>query len=289
MFQIQIPTPCHEDWDEMTPTQKGAFCKSCAKEVIDFTSSNPIEIKSTIRKEKNPCIRILQSQMDEMNFFEWFRSLILKKKLKYLFLFSFIIAAQNIDAQNQILPQTVAIDSMDILSLEKDFHSETSEKLVQNESITCQSEDLAVATGSIYVPYDFPIDPMPYHVGGGIVPIDAVALGGIIFSPDPEAPYEIEFENQITIRDQVFSFTTNEDTLYFRSVVTEPCEIFLSIEQDRISKKPYPPYDEVFESPIHVEAGEQLLEIPIGKYANGSYTIKIKTNKGEGIGRIMYW
>ncbi|EDM43528.1 hypothetical protein SCB49_00725 [unidentified eubacterium SCB49] len=36
-IKISIPEPCHEDWNKMTTTERGAFCKVCTKEVIDFT------------------------------------------------------------------------------------------------------------------------------------------------------------------------------------------------------------------------------------------------------------
>lgn len=37
-IQLLIPTPCHEDWQQMTPCEEGRFCSSCQKTVIDFTS-----------------------------------------------------------------------------------------------------------------------------------------------------------------------------------------------------------------------------------------------------------
>jgi len=40
---ISIPKPCHENWQEMTATERGAFCKSCQKEVIDFTKKTDDE------------------------------------------------------------------------------------------------------------------------------------------------------------------------------------------------------------------------------------------------------
>jgi len=46
MLQINIPKPCHQDWNEMTPTIRGAFCSACAKEVIDFTTMTDAEVQN---------------------------------------------------------------------------------------------------------------------------------------------------------------------------------------------------------------------------------------------------
>ena len=43
-LQLSIPEPCHENWQEMTPTQQGRFCKACAKEVIDFSMMTDTEV-----------------------------------------------------------------------------------------------------------------------------------------------------------------------------------------------------------------------------------------------------
>lgn len=42
--QIQIPKPCHENWNNMTPHQKGRFCGSCQKVVVDFTVMSDKEL-----------------------------------------------------------------------------------------------------------------------------------------------------------------------------------------------------------------------------------------------------
>lgn len=36
--QLTIPRACHEDWHTMTAGQKGRYCKSCCKTVVDFTN-----------------------------------------------------------------------------------------------------------------------------------------------------------------------------------------------------------------------------------------------------------
>lgn len=41
---ISIPKPCHENWDAMLLEEKGRFCNSCSKTVIDFTKSSDEEI-----------------------------------------------------------------------------------------------------------------------------------------------------------------------------------------------------------------------------------------------------
>lgn len=36
-IQISIPQPCSEDWQKMTPQDKGRYCDACKKCVVDFT------------------------------------------------------------------------------------------------------------------------------------------------------------------------------------------------------------------------------------------------------------
>lgn len=63
-IQISIPQPCHEKWADMTPADKGRFCTSCQKTVIDFTRSSDREIAKALRSDKHLCGRFMPLQLD---------------------------------------------------------------------------------------------------------------------------------------------------------------------------------------------------------------------------------
>ena len=68
-FNIAIPKPCHEDWEQMTPKDKGRFCQNCSKVVIDFSQKSPSEIQDYLEtyKHQKLCGRFYQSQLDSIN------------------------------------------------------------------------------------------------------------------------------------------------------------------------------------------------------------------------------
>lgn len=65
-FKISIPKPCHEDWSTMTHKEKGRFCSSCSKIVIDFTQKTKEEIQNYLSQnfEKRICGHFNRKQLD---------------------------------------------------------------------------------------------------------------------------------------------------------------------------------------------------------------------------------
>ncbi|MEM6718990.1 MAG: carboxypeptidase-like regulatory domain-containing protein [Bacteroidota bacterium] len=61
---VKIPKPCHENWNQMSPTEKGKFCNMCRKEVIDFTAHSDEEVLRYFSKHKNICGRFHGSQLN---------------------------------------------------------------------------------------------------------------------------------------------------------------------------------------------------------------------------------
>jgi len=85
-FQLQIPEPCHENWNKMAPGDKGRFCGSCQKTVVDFTEMSDMQLVAFFKKPStgSVCGRFYNDQLD--------RDYGIPKKrlpwLKYFFQFS---------------------------------------------------------------------------------------------------------------------------------------------------------------------------------------------------------
>ncbi len=65
-LKLSINEPCHEDWGKMSPNEKGRFCDSCAKPVIDFSTSTDIEIIQFLdaHKGQKTCGRFKVTQLE---------------------------------------------------------------------------------------------------------------------------------------------------------------------------------------------------------------------------------
>ncbi len=68
-FNLNIKTPCSENFNQFSPTPDGGFCGSCEKEVIDFTKMNRQEIVSFFKNKEtqNTCGRFNSNQLKTYN------------------------------------------------------------------------------------------------------------------------------------------------------------------------------------------------------------------------------
>jgi hypothetical protein len=96
-IQLSIADPCHENWDNMTAAEKGRFCGSCQKQVIDFTNMSDSQLAAFFKKPStgSVCGRFYEDQLD--------RSIEIPKKripwVKYFFQFvlpAFLLSAKAV-------------------------------------------------------------------------------------------------------------------------------------------------------------------------------------------------
>lgn len=105
-IQLSIPTPCHEDWNKMSPVEKGKFCGSCQKKVIDFSTMSDREIATFFKKTStgSVCGRFMEDQLD--------RSIEIPKKripwVKYFFQITIplFLASLKATAQGNVIIKT---------------------------------------------------------------------------------------------------------------------------------------------------------------------------------------
>jgi len=62
-----IPKPCSETWNNMTPEAKGRLCSSCEKVVVDFTNYTPNEILLHLKKHPKTCGHFSKGQLEQVN------------------------------------------------------------------------------------------------------------------------------------------------------------------------------------------------------------------------------
>jgi hypothetical protein len=65
-IQLTIAEPCHENWEQMNPVEKGRFCGSCQKQVVDFSTMSDREIAVFFKKPStgSVCGRFMHDQLD---------------------------------------------------------------------------------------------------------------------------------------------------------------------------------------------------------------------------------
>ncbi|AXG71032.1 TonB-dependent receptor SusC [Kordia sp. SMS9] len=136
---LQIPEPCHEDWNKMSATDKGKFCHVCTKEVVDFSADSDETILKYFSKNGNICGRFHETQLN--------RKIIADRKKRHHWLsyaasllLPMTLFSQETKSSEQKNPKTEQVaaptyKSLNISSLDRKV---TQNVTVQNDSITVQ-------------------------------------------------------------------------------------------------------------------------------------------------------
>jgi hypothetical protein len=149
-INLSIPTPCHEDWAKMTQVEKGKFCTSCQKAVIDFTNMSDRQIAGFFKKPiGSVCGRF---QHDQLN-----RDLEIPRKripwIKYFFQFSLpaLLVSMKATAQGKTsVGQDSTISCTKTLGKVKVLPAEN-EKLIEVGGNITDKKGLPVSNASVMV------------------------------------------------------------------------------------------------------------------------------------------
>lgn len=124
-MKIAIPNPCNENWNKMTPKEKGRFCNSCSKTVVDFTKKSTETIKQYLieYKDQKICGHFYKKQLDtivleipEVNFNQ---QLSFQKLFLLALLFTMgttLFSCQYSDGKKQKIEKVIIKDSVKIIN-----------------------------------------------------------------------------------------------------------------------------------------------------------------------------
>jgi TonB-dependent SusC/RagA subfamily outer membrane receptor len=155
-MKITIPKPCHENWGNMTPEEKGRFCSVCAKTVRDFSVASDEEIIDVFSNtSENICGNFNESQLNRDLRYSYINSLFAK------FAVGFIITAGGIvsvNAQQNIINDTLKAEEIKEVVI-MGFSKQTTQTMMVGSSTIVSEETLMNAQKS-------KIEPIPAKLSG---------------------------------------------------------------------------------------------------------------------------
>ena len=213
-YSIKIPEPCHEGWDSMTPKDKGRFCGSCNKTVVDFTKMDTYQIQDFLQenKDKRICGHIKQTQLDSINLIIPL-SLIQQKHSVYksFFLAAMIIMGTTLFNCSSKNGTPKKIDTIEIIDSTKNEVIDILgliEAPIETDSVLTKKKDCKPPKIiNAQIP---PID--------GVLIVENVTTGEIIMDPDPVKIDSLKIEPPI--------IDIMGDMEFIEYPITEPFSIY---------------------------------------------------------------
>lgn len=213
-----IPKPCNENWNKMQPEEKGRFCQSCAKTVIDFTKSSEAEISQYFHENNSikTCGRFKKEQLKSITI-EIPKTLIYNPtSFRKAFLLALFITMGTTlfsckDENNTVhrLGKVVVIE--DSISNNKDT-------LVN----TVNKTDSLIEKGKVKSKLNRSnLTPRPQIHTMGIIEIEPIITGEIIMTPSNEKPETINLNKIYNAAEveKVPTFSNNE--IEFQNYITK--------------------------------------------------------------------
>ncbi|BAO75240.1 energy transducer TonB [Winogradskyella sp. PG-2] len=235
-YSLSIPKPCHEDWSKMTPNEKGKFCQSCSKTVVDFTKMEVDEIQDYIHRNKDQriCGHIKQSQLNAINL--RIPETVFKKTLSFhrLFLLALLLAMGTTllnCSDNKGRKQKIS--NIEIV--------ETNQKFVDTISKKCTI--IEVKPDSIKSKIKPPVKPKIKDeeiIEGFIITGDIVEVEGALeITPHlNKQPYSYNFVDQKPkFLNTPANLSKDDESVYFQKEISNIINENFKVEQDNLGLK----------------------------------------------------
>ncbi|MCP1301784.1 TonB-dependent receptor plug domain-containing protein [Chryseobacterium sp. S0630] len=131
-MKITIPKPCYENWNAMTPDEKGRFCAVCSKTVRDFRRAPDDEIIEVFAKASDEiCGSFLTSQLNRDLHYSYINALFVKFAVGFMLTTGGIV---SVNAQQKTASDTLKTEDIKEITL-TEFGTYKDRKLLGSVSV----------------------------------------------------------------------------------------------------------------------------------------------------------
>jgi hypothetical protein len=169
--QINIPKPCHENWDAMQPRQEGKFCGSCCKTVVDFTNWETQDIFAYLKQNTGTCGKFKKSQLQPVQVEEdvvlhiVHSNVSLWRKMVAVVVVVFLLGTTSCTENNvgKALNTTNNIKDSLLTAVDSTLQTDTVNTITETEMGGLLGEPVAVATRTLGTPQVIDVPPPVEH------------------------------------------------------------------------------------------------------------------------------
>jgi len=163
-MKITIPTPCHENWEAMTPEEKGRFCSVCSKTVMDFTAASDEEIIDVFSNSTEEiCGNFHASQLNRNLQYSYINSVFVK------FAVGFILTTGgwvSVQAQQNIACDTLNTEKLDEVVVYTGLGQRQTKKMFLGSTTVVSEHDLMKAQQNNSTADPSKLDKKEIRIGG---------------------------------------------------------------------------------------------------------------------------
>ncbi|MFS4473351.1 hypothetical protein [Chryseobacterium sp. T20] len=175
-MKITIPKPCHENWNAMTPDEKGRFCAVCSKTVRDFRRAPDDEIiEAFTNASQKICGNFNPSQLNRDLHYSHINSLFVKFAVGFILTTGGIISvnAQQKTANYTLKTEDIREITVTEFGTHKDRKLLGSVSVVPADAIACKEKKSKISAPNLAQPLTTQVSP------DVVQSISAVRMGGV--------------------------------------------------------------------------------------------------------------
>ncbi len=298
MKAIRIDEPCHEKWNEMTPTDRGAFCQKCEVDVYDFSKMNLNQIKLVLKDNagQHMCGKFENKQLESLNheFEVWKMNQPKSFQSRFVFALLLVFGLTLFSCEEEDLVQLSKLNAIELKSSLAEPDRTLADKIFWSQDSIIAAEMLQLETlephefikmGELAYPENYETQVIEYHSLG------MVAGGPMIDGNYYEYLNEtIQPDSSTTLPEPVITVYNPFETKLFPNPTNGPSNFSIYVNNPAQFKIEIYSISGQKINELHngeLSEGRHQFDIDLSNYSTGTYLIKIWSEKQEETLKLM--